>query len=383
MNNTFDRVITNQLEKPVSDDLNREASEVDRTIRDLLWSMSLTHPAAGNVASNGRAPVTPAFMGDAFFVEPNGALTLKIRSGLGFMYLPTDTPTSIGGVTGLDDLAPYKPMVLLQDLTVNIDGGVAGGMERIDIIEVAPTRRRADSAVRGVFNTGTGVFDPTAVLKTLAWSLDDQEGQVVSPASSTAGISVKKGVPQVSGTYGATTYDQGVPTVTPGYTKIAQVLVDSSGTLTASSLVDSRKLWGPQGIIPIHLQALWTDGTPDTVVVSDNSALPPGIRVAAIPTGNNSPFQIFIVAGDPNLTIAGFSTEVVQQVLPHTTKALGLNVFKPDYGFLTSAEQASLAGLLPVGLGQKRLKLQIGWTNISGPVELVRSWSISAFIKPQ
>lgn len=383
-NNTFDRVILNNREKPLSDDNNREWSQEDRTIRDVLRSLSLIHPAAAGTASNGYSPQNPAFIGDAFFVEPNGGMVVKLRAGIGFVFNAADVPTNIDAVVGLDDRSPFKPVLLMADQNLTIDAGVPGGQERIDIIEVKPFRRRTDANTRTVLDPGSGVGVPTSVLKNLSWVLDGEVGQVVTPSSSTAGISVKKGTLQAVGTYGTPTYDQGVPTVTPGYVKIGQIYLGPAvAAVAAGDLVDSRKLWAPYGQMMCSMRFTQVNGTPDVVTML-GSVLPPGVRAAVRGTGNNGqPVEVFLFVGDIGIPAPGVTVPIIgtgQISASATNYVLGPNVPIPTWDFLDSTEKTNIAALVPVGLGQKRIKWLVPFQAITGG-ESTRTWVMNFLIR--
>lgn len=387
-NNTFDRVVLNNREKPLSDDNNREWSQEDRTIRDVLRAMSLIHPSGPGVASNGQTPMSPAFMGDAFFAEPNGGMVLKLRAGVGFIYSAADVPTNIDAVVGLDDRSPFKPVVLMADQTLNIDAGVPAGQERIDIIEIKPYRRRTDANTRSVFDVGSGTGIPQSVLKNLAWTLDGEVGQVISPASSTAGISVKKGTLQAVGTYAATTYDQGVPAVTAGYTKIGQIYCGPSvAALAAGDLVDSRKLWAPYGQMTLSFRVTQTDGVPDVILVHSNPLIPPGTRVAVRSTGNNgASLEVFLFVGDMGLAIPvpGNSTPIIGHVTlaaSATAYMPGPALGTPTYDFLDSTDKTNIAAQVAVGLGQKRVKWILPYSTVVGGPNVVRTWNFTMHLR--
>src|SRR5574337_192482 len=137
-------------------------------------------------------------------------MSVLLKAGIGFLDAPSDVPTSVGGIVGADDLSPYKPLPLNADMAIAIDAAPSAGNERIDIIEVKQDRRVENPLSRDVLNTGTGLFVPTLVNKTLAFSLDGRNGRVVSPSNSTTGVGYKVGVAAAVGTALA-------PATTSGY----------------------------------------------------------------------------------------------------------------------------------------------------------------------
>ena len=96
---SYQRTIVYPLEKPIADDLNQDSSQGDRSIRDTL--SALLNAQSGVVG--GSLQVVQ---------QSPPALGVIIKAGLAFQNAPTDTPSNIGGVIGLNDLSPYKPIVL-------------------------------------------------------------------------------------------------------------------------------------------------------------------------------------------------------------------------------------------------------------------------------
>ncbi len=231
--NPFDRTVASKREKPLSKDWNIHRAQMDRALRFFAKAM---------FASSTGAPTTGFLQGGLQAVESSPvALSVVLKAGLGFQDLPSDVPTSIGGVEGLDDLESYKPLPLLADLTVPIATADVTNA-RIDIIEVRADRLKTDSQSREIFNNTTKVFTPTAVDKTLEFLLDGTKlGTVTSPAASTAAISVKQGIPAGSPV---------VPTTTTGYVKIAEVAVAASATTLANEVITDRRLQLADNLFP-------------------------------------------------------------------------------------------------------------------------------------
>lgn len=223
--NPFDRTIQNAREKALSKDRNIQFAQVDRSLRFFAKALF-----AGSVGS----PTTGFLQNGLQAVESSPqALSVVLKSGLGFQNLPADVPTSIGGVEGLDDLESYKPLPLLADLTVPIATADVTNA-RIDIIEVRADRLKTDQQSREIYSNTTKVFTPTDVDKTLEFLLDATKlGTVTSPANSTAAISVKQGIPAASPV---------VPTTTTGYVKIAEVAVAAGATTLANAVITDSRL---------------------------------------------------------------------------------------------------------------------------------------------
>ena len=228
-NNPFDRVIINSREKPLSADINKMQSQLDRALR--FFAKTVFSSVAG-------APKSGFSAGGFKAVESSPqALSVVLKAGLGFQDNPTDLPSDINGITGLDDIDSYKPLPLLSDLTVPIPTAPAGPNSRIDIIEVRADRLVTDSQGRDIFNVTTEEFQSSLVDKTLEFLLDGSKlGTVNDPAPSTSPLSLKVGVAANPGV---------APVTTAGYIKIAEVFVDSAVTvITDLDITDSRTLLG-------------------------------------------------------------------------------------------------------------------------------------------
>jgi hypothetical protein len=238
-NNDFDRTILNPLEKPLADDLNQAQSQLDRTLRDylsLLYSMRTTDGSAVRTLQSG-------FVADSFRAFPSSpaAMSVVVKSGMGYQDDASDTPSSIDGVVGLDDISRYKPLPLLSDFTFTVPVAPSAPNSRIDIIEVKADRRVENPLSRLVFNPTTEQFESATLDKTLAFALDGRTGVVTSPTDSTAGLSYKIGTAANPGA---------APPTTTGYIKIAEINVDNTTTsITESELVDRRAILGVGGIV--------------------------------------------------------------------------------------------------------------------------------------
>lgn len=223
--NPFDRNVINPREKPLSEDVNRYLSQLDRALRYFARSM---------FASSSGVPTSGFLQNGLNVVEDSPqAMSVILKAGLGFQDLPADVPASIDGIVGLDDLESYKPLPLLADLVVSIPTAPTAPNTRIDILEVRADRLKTDSQSRQVFNNATEVFDATPIDKTLEFLLDGTKfGSVASPSASTAAISLKTGVEGVPGA---------VPATTSGYIKVAEIAVGSDVVVIANAdITDTR-----------------------------------------------------------------------------------------------------------------------------------------------
>lgn len=291
-NNGWDREIINPLEKPLGSDINVAQAQLDRATRESLMRLFTGRASAGTSDLPGNPP--SGFLGDGFKVRQNSplGLSVKVTLGLGFQYLPGSTLASVGGVSGLDDLSPYKPLPLLADCVINgISGGPGAGNTRIDIVEVRMNRVVGNSTSRRVLNPLTGIFEPLLVNKTLSFTLDGSVGVVTDPALSTAAVSYKMGI---AGGVPAE------PTVTPGYVQIAAIKVSTSLTqVTKSEIIDRRVLLAPFGQQHIAVNGIipFAAGSPPSGV---SFKAPPGVElvVRKLNTANNNRFAIYIIGGD-------------------------------------------------------------------------------------
>lgn len=298
----FDRVNYGQRERPVSDDYNRAQSQLDRALRATLEQM------LGARTSNTSHVLTPldVFLGQGFRVYPSNpaAMEVNIRPGLGLQYLPADIPTDIGStdLLGVDDLANYKPLVLLGGLTFAVPAAPGAPNSRIDIIEVKANRALVDSTARKQLNTTSGNFDPHNFYKTLTFALDGLTGVVADPNPSTAPISYKTGTPANPGV---------APATTTGYIKIAEVLVGSAVvSIGEDAVIDRRKYAGLYGAIRCSATYVvnWNAGAP--TVTMEHLVAPPGIRVGIFPNSSRGRHIIYVNGGAPtratfNVTVGG------------------------------------------------------------------------------
>lgn len=322
--NPFDRVIINPRELPLSEDINRAQSQLDYALRFLAKSLF------GDIEG---APVS-GFVGTSFqAIESNpAALSVDLRSGLGFQNDASDIETDIDGITALDDAESYKPLPLVANLTVPVSTAPSNPNTRIDIIEVRADRLKTNNLSRNIFDTVNEVFDPTLVDKTLEFALDGKLGSVQAPADSTAAISYKEGV---EGAPGAS------PATTPGYLKICEIQVGSGVTeINQADITDFRNVLlvgGRQRTVPMNVvDAKSTAGSEPTIIIAfgqysipanadgglrlDTSSLKPGDRVTGVTVEYNAdinvaatgPYLLFVAAG-------AFASELDSDTSTNTT----------------------------------------------------------------
>lgn len=290
----FKRVIIPVRQRPISADLNRMQNQILEAVRGLGFAnfassfYPLTSAAAGNrsIANNPHG-----FTGPSFLVTPNGAAPpfgLLVYPGIGFNKNSPAAATSIDATNGTDyDANSWAPLCLSTfEAGLTVPAPPAAGSSRIDIIEVRSDYLATDPQTVGIFNTATEVFDPATRNKTLDWDLLGRTGSVISPASSTAAISYKKGVSAVGAISAATP-----PTVTSGYTKIANINLEGAvAAITQDMIVDFRRPVLPNGILHVAGRAT-IPGVAAGLGLEDFAAMevPPGVTIKMAFQNNTPP----------------------------------------------------------------------------------------------
>lgn len=293
MNNPFDRMNIGLRERPLSADHNRLQSQIDRTIREVCRAMLSGRASNTSSAQQSRA----GFLGTGFRVVPSNpaAMSVQVSAGHGFNYDAVDLPSDIGAtdLEGVDDLSPYKPLVLMSPVTFAVPAAPVAPNSRIDIIEVKVDRRLENALTRRQLDVATRQYLDHAFFKTLAFVLDGRTGIVTTPANSTAGLSYKIGTAANPGT---------VPPTTAGYVKIAQIHVSNTTvTITGAEIADWRPLLGDGGVVrgSISWRQRWNAGTP--IVDIKNIIAPPGVDVGVASenaSGAHNSGAIYVVAGN-------------------------------------------------------------------------------------
>jgi len=365
----FDRMVINPRERPLSSDINELQSEAARTAREMIRALMLPHNVDPQVVNSSFTPVS-GFHGDGFYVTAGGALTHTIKAGLGFIFDAGSTATDIGSVSKLDDRSPYYPVYLSADQPISSPAAPGVGQERVDIIEVALDRRLADSGSRDVLDTGSGVFTPTLVMKTLAYSLDGRTGVVTSPSNSTTGIGLKAGASQAAGTYAASNGVTGVPTATPGYTIIAVILVTNTGAVVQGDVRDTRFLLAPDGVHRWGFDLLQVPGSPnDTFTIANYPPASAGFRFGCHQTAspsNGGTIRCYVFGGRINTQSGSVVTAMNKAGTVANANRL-VRMSGVTGGSVTSAIKAAL-----VGGGTTNLAVAIGQEYISWEMDATR-----------
>jgi len=340
--NPFDRTAINVREKPLSTDINQLQSQMDRTLRFML--QEIFRPRTGLTDERAGAPVT-GFLGNGYGVRENSpaGLSVVVPAGVGFLDIPSDTPSAIGGVAGIDDLNRYKPMALLQDATIAVPAPDPTN-PRIDIIEATINRRLENPNTRDVLNPVTGAFVPSTVNKTLAWNVGSSiDNTTITPANSTAALSYKQGIANATPT---------APSVSAGYVKVAEILVGAGVTTIGQDVIqDYRRILAPEHVREVSLQGTLISGAPTL----DALQAPPGMRVSITDDGVSG--FVYVVAGD--LTgVSPIAWSQRQNGAPNAPVAQVTTVTTAIQTLLANAAQAD--PVLDVAVGQPILQIDIG-----------------------
>lgn len=229
----FDRTNIGLRERPVSSDINRAESQVYRTITDLMQQLiggGATSPHSGFIGGGlSVSALSPA------------AMSVQVTPGIGFVYDATDLPSNIGAtdLEAVDDLSPYKPLVLMGPVQFAVPAAPIGPNTRIDIIEVRVNRLLVDSTPREQLDVPSKTFLAHNFYKTLTFALDGFSGSVASPAASVAAISYKIGTAAFPGL---------APATTPGYIKLCEINVGSGVVvINPADIIDKRTKLSPAG----------------------------------------------------------------------------------------------------------------------------------------
>lgn len=348
-NNPYDRTNAGVREKPLSGDINGESSQVDRTLRDTLMAILAPRTNSTSPASSPRS----GFVSDGFQVVSNGSPTMGIQvlNGLGFSVDATQTAGGIGGpdLENVNDFSTFIPMVLESQTAFAVPAAPSGPNVRVDIIEVRSNRQLTDATLRLQLDPTTKTFAPKTFDKTLSYLIDTSVGTNSGGGNSTAALSYKVGTPGAADGSGIGT----VPATTPGYIKIAEIQVASAATsITASNIVDRRKLLAPGGVVPFAAmwRLRWNSGTPVVTVL--NIAAPPSVQVGCFPNGSvRGAATVFVTGGDFSVCSA-----VAQIIFPNASGSyvpFGLcngpsgATANPAHANASGGGQAELAGCTP------------------------------------
>ena len=356
----FDRCLIGYREKPISDDHNRNQSQDART---LLYALG---QVLGGRASNASEALgqQDTFFGQGLRVRPESpvALGVRVSAGLGLHYLPADAASSIGvpDLIGVDDLAEIKPILLSADHQFAVPTAPGVPNTRIDIVEVRADRYLTDSESRRQFNDASGAFDPHNFYKTLSFQLDGRVETINAPANATQPLAYKVGVAANPGT---------VPATSPGYIKIAEILVGTSvTTIDNNVIVDRRKLAGPSGVVHASLcyRQQYNAGAPIVTVL--HATMPPGVRYGINASASErGAARLYFAGGEithavvrPSIRHRTYVVNGVEALVP-VILPLGLSadfVLTVDSTYQTEMLAAEVP--VSVGIGSKFVGLEVG-----------------------
>ena len=340
-NNPFNRTIINARERPMSPDINRAQSSLDRSIRALLASIYTGRAYA--VYPDGPTTVPPSgFIGEAFKVRPAAtpSMVLTVKKGFGFLYDAT-VLSDINSIGGLDDLSTWKPTVLNADVTFTVPSQPSGN-GRKDIVEIKTNNLQiGEPTSRDVFNISTGEFDANTVNKTLAWDYDG--GVQINPyggGDSTAAIALKQG---------QTLATPVAPATSVGYTKIAEILVGGGVTAIDSDVIlDNRTMLFPGGTHTIAARMSVSSTTAQLLLL--NAA--PGVFASVVHGGLN-------LAGHALVDVYIFSGRMVYSAIstcwippPNVTVDCEFAINFVDLTMQTALKGGAASPAVKVAIGQ-------------------------------
>jgi hypothetical protein len=358
----FDRVVWNPLEKALSTDWNLNTSESDRSLRDTMLALMGFRGSAFDGTN-----LAAGFVADGFKVIPGGGMNVTVSYGLGFFENTASVKIGVGGVSGLNDLSDYSPIVLSN--TAGITFAIttpAASTERYDLIE-AKIDRRTVNGTTPVLDPSTGIFGTGTNIKELTYAVDNDYGIVTNPAASTAGLSLKRGTPAAFGS-------AGIPGITPGYVAIAYIKVNAlTVSVTGVNISDVRPIIFTHGSFDVTAKFRITDAGSTYTLSQGEIFAPPGID-ATVVIPDNSKFNVtmYIKAGYINgatqlLRIASVNTSITPASVLTPVFVSFVNAPGGVYQvlanpFIPSAQQLNISAGTPsmsVGQNQDLLQCQV------------------------
>lgn len=234
----FDIGVVTPQERPSTEALNR-AQSAARRAETFFYEQTFAERTAPD---NDRAVLRSGIIGEAFKVRPVAplGLSVEVSAGIGFHYDPSHplivaTDAVVGPYAGVNDLSPYRPLVLPLRILAPVPPVFGAGMERVDLIEVRPKRELSDYGTLLRYDRGAADFRPKSGAAFLRYSIDQPDlGSVATPNPSTTPLSYVTGTPAPIGAAFA-------PYGTPGYQPVAYVVVHNGDTgITKDRIVDLR-----------------------------------------------------------------------------------------------------------------------------------------------
>jgi len=241
-NNPYNRTVIYPLEKPLADDINQGFSQLDRSLRETMFSLL-----------RGR----DGFLSTGFLVQASSpvAMSVLLKAGIGFQDAPTDVPSAVDAVVGLDDLARYKPILLATDLTVAVPAA-PGVNSRIDLIEVRYNRQTDNPQSRSFLDPVTNAFSPASVDKTLDFNVDGTLAYYAAAAVPTTALAYKSGVVAAVPV---------APATDTGYLALVHITVGTAVVVINAANIDTvvRSAISPLNVadqVDLIHPALWSPG---------------------------------------------------------------------------------------------------------------------------
>lgn len=339
----FDQNPVVPFARPASADLNLITSYSRQALMYFLQQLYSRRTSA----SLDTSQVQQGFIGDAFKIRPLDVpvLAVSMTAGIGFQYAPSDVPTNLdsgapnGPIAGLDDLSGYKPLVNPTALNIPIYTPLPGvGNSRYDIIEVRFRREFTDYSQDLVFDPIANDFLPKSAPQALTWAMDlNQIGYVLTPSNSTLPVGYKVGAEALTGT-------QVEPPTTPGYIKIARILVTAGDTATiGTDLLDTRAVAGISEINAVVDMDTTSGGSVKPTLIS---YVGPGGVQMIIRGGASASAQmdVFLVGG-ASFTLASLTAQATTASGIDTGKVIAAQITRNagDPATLDAFYQAQLA----------------------------------------
>lgn len=340
-NQPFDREVINLRERPLSSDIDFGSSYGDQALREVLRNLFMANV---NTFSGVQSP-SEGFIGSGFRVNQTAvpSMAVRIAAGLGWIDNAADVPANIGGVVGVNDLCPLKPLSLTADEIIAVPPSDPVN-DRIDIVQVRVDRRLQDPSTRDILNPGTGIFAPGVVNKTLSFNLNGR-----SSVNGATGIVYKTGTPAAVPV---------APAVDAGYKKIAEVIVTATSVVVAQNRIRDLRFLMYAGGSGRGNVVLSTTGGISTVI---RHALPPGWMLSPTNTGPGTSAQLLVSVGgliDSSMIscLAFLESNSAAQV-----GGLQTSMFvNPDPFLVTGAYQGFVAGASGLQIAQGQPSFLIG-----------------------
>lgn len=291
----FDMKVLAPAKKPTTDDINQGFSADRRALSFFYEQLLRSRLNAGSDAGGLKT----GFIGEGFKVRPTSpaSMTVTVTAGLGWFYDPTDPLVIAQDITGLryqgvNDASAYRPLVLGEAVELLVPAAPAVGNSRYDIIEVRPKRELQDYSPELRYDDAVGDWRPLGGASILSYSSSQAEvGSVATPVLSTAPVSYVKGVAAPTGT-------QVEPPTTPGYVKIARILVAEGVTsIDASVICNRRPLVFPNGVGFVSGRGTIRSQRGQLTRPSlTNVIAPPGVQVFLFDANLVDPFTGYLIS---------------------------------------------------------------------------------------